>query len=348
MADDYLKALEIELSWLEQPRTVQTLFIGGGTPTHLTEPQLDRLFDALNRWLPLQSASEVTVECNPSDITPAKLDLLCGRGVTRLSIGAQSFNPDKLRRLERNHGPEQVVRAVEMAASRFQSVSLDLIFAAPNETLESWEQDLQQATSLGQDLQHISTYGLTFEHGTTFWNRRARGELQQLEDSLEAEMYSLAIDHLTANGFNHYEVSNFARVGSECRHNMVYWRGEPYFAFGAGAARYINGRRETNQRSTSSYLKKVLSGESPIAESEQLSPAAKACEQLIFGLRMMAGVDLDDFQSTTGFDVDELAGPEVGRFINSGLLERVASRLRLTRKGLMLSDSIWPELLTHQ
>ena len=346
LIEDYLQAIEIELSWLERPRPVETIFVGGGTPTHLAESQLIRLFDTIGRWFPLESDdNEISVEANPAGFTENKMDLLVGYGVNRLSLGGQSFNADKLQRLERDHCGDDVVCVVEQASKRFSSISLDLIFAAPDETLTEWQEDLELGLQL--PIQHISTYGLTYEHGTTFWSRRQKGELSSAEEELEADMYLSAISTIQSRGLVHYEVSNFARPGHECRHNMTYWRGEPYFAAGPGAARYIGGRRETNHRSLRTYLKRVLAGESPTDESEQLSIAGAACERLIFGLRMLAGVELTEFHDSTGFTVDELAGTEVAQFIEQGLLQVEDNHLKLTQAGLLVSDSIWPELLTR-
>ena len=192
---------------------------------------------------------------------------------------------------------------------------------------------------------HISTYGLTFEKGTSYWTRRQRGDLPQAGEDLEAQMYELAIDTLTAAGYEHYEVSNFAKLGHQCRHNEVYWTGGSYFAAGPGASRHIAGRRETNHKSTTTYIRRVLAGQSPVAEFEELSLEDRARERLVFGLRRLVGISLADFARETGYGIDALGGEPLVRFIEQGLLERSSVNLRLTRRGLLVSDALWPELL---
>jgi oxygen-independent coproporphyrinogen-3 oxidase len=172
-----------------------------------------------------------------------------------------------------------------------------------------------------------------------------RGQLVPLGEQLERTLYEMAIDGLQAAGWRHYEVSNFARPGFPSRHNLVYWTGRTYFAAGAGAARHVAGRRETNHRSVSSYLRRVLSGRSPVAEAETLPGEAAARERLVLGLRMLDGVRQARFQQETGFSVAQLVGPEVRRLVAQGLLEIQHDTLRLTREGLMISDSLWPDLL---
>jgi oxygen-independent coproporphyrinogen-3 oxidase len=191
----------------------------------------------------------------------------------------------------------------------------------------------------------VSTYGLTFENGTTFWSRRAQGELVECDEELQRDMYALAIDQLTAAGFEHYEVSNFAKPGCRSRHNQVYWSGDGYFAYGPGAARYINGVRETNHRSTTTYLKRVLSGQSPVEDAEELPAEARARELLVFGLRRMEGVSRSGFYERTGYHIDELIERPLRKFVELRLLADDGERIKLTREGLFVSDAIWPEML---
>jgi oxygen-independent coproporphyrinogen-3 oxidase len=272
-----------------------------------------------------------------------RLAVLREFSVNRLSLGAQSFDAAKLRLLERDHLANDIRRALELARRSFPSVSLDLIFACPGEALATWAADLEAALALRPD--HLSTYGLTFERGTAFWARLQKQELAEADEELQRSMYALAIDRLTQAGFEHYEVSNFARPGHRCRHNEVYWAGQSYYAAGPGAARYVNGRRETNHRSTTTYLRRVLAGQSPVAEAEELSSEDRAREALVLGLRRLEGIDRLEFAARTGFEVDELAGAAVRQFIDLGLLAADNGRMRLTREGLYVSDSLWPKIL---
>jgi putative oxygen-independent coproporphyrinogen III oxidase len=344
LIEAYLEALARELSWLEQPREVETLFFGGGTPTHLPPRQLERLFAIVREWFPLAAGGELSVEANPIDLDESKSQILSAAGVTRVSVGGQSFKEQKLEKLERDHVGLDVVSAVDLARTFAKSVSLDLIFGVPGETLNEWREDLEAAIRVVRP-DHISTYGLTFEKGTAFWSRLTHGELTRVDEEVERQIYELAIDTLTAVGYEHYEVSNFARPGHRCRHNENYWIGSGYYAAGPGAARFIGGRRETNHRSTTTYISRVLAGQSPVAESEQLAPEDAARERLVFALRRLEGIDTAEFATATDFRVEQLGGAALPRLIEQRLLDFTSGRLRLTRAGLLVSDAIWPEFL---
>jgi len=343
LVEPYLEALGLELACLEQPREVDTLYFGGGTPTFLASEQLQQLCELVLEWHPLAANYEWTVEANPGDLDQERVEVLADLGVNRLSLGAQSFRDEKLKILERDHHRNDIVRVAQWARSAGMRVSLDLIFAAPGESLEQWLADLEAAIAL--EPEHISTYGLTFEQGTTFWNRLQKQTLVAIPEELERRMYLAAIDRLAAARFSHYEISNFAQPGEQSRHNEVYWSGDSYFAAGPGAARYVDGVRETNHRSTSTYLKRIAQGESPVAQREQLDNEQRAREQLIFGLRRLAGVERHAFLERTGFTIDALAGKQIAQFVELGLLKDCSDRIHLTREGLLLSDSLWPELL---
>jgi len=340
----FLQALECELATLGQPRPVDTLFIGGGTPTLLEPADLERLLAIITAWHPLAAGGEFSVEANPEYFDQARASCLAAAGVNRISLGAQSFNSEKLRRLERSHTAADIARSVELARAAGASVSLDLIFAAPHETLEEWRADVHAAVALQPD--HVSTYGLTFERGTTFWGRLSRGELSPADEELERAMYAEGIDLLTAAEFEHYEVSNFARPHHRCRHNQVYWDALPYYAAGPGAARYVDGCRQVNHRSTTTWMKRVLAGESPVAESEILPPEDRAREALVLGLRRIEGVAMDAFARRFGYSIESLFGPEMlQRLIDQGLFTCAQGQLRLTREGLYVSDSLWSLVL---
>jgi oxygen-independent coproporphyrinogen-3 oxidase len=344
LAERYVTAMSLELAGLKVSHEVDTIFLGGGTPTHLTQLQLWMLLKLVQEWFPLAPGGEYSVEANPRDaLDVEKLTLLREQGVTRISLGVQSFSPTKLALLERDHDAEVIAQAVRNARARGLQVSLDLIFGTPGETLTSWQDDLRQAIELRTD--HLSTYGLTFERGTAFWSRLTHGELQRADEDLERDMYLAAIDTLTSAGFEHYEVSNFAQPGHQCRHNQAYWEGREYYAAGPGAARYLDGRRETNHRSTTTWMARVLQGESPVAESDTLSAEDRARERLVFGLRQLAGVNLASIQAATGVDIESLVGSKLAEFTEQGFFLRTGQHLQLTRPGLLISDAIWPYFL---
>ena len=245
--------------------------------------------------------------------------------------------------LERDHLAEDILEAVWLVREAGMKLSLDLIFATPGETLQEWQDDLTAVLEL--EPEHISTYGLTFERGTTFWSRLHRGELSTVPEELDREMYLAAIDLMTAARYQHYEISNFGKPSHSSRHNEVYWEGKGYYAAGPGAARYVDGVRSTNHRSTFTYLKRIQVGKSPLAEQEQLNPEQRAREMLVFGLRRIAGVDRQDFSKRSGYTVEDLSEKEIAHFVQHGLLTANDQNVRLTQAGLLVSDSMWPHLL---
>jgi oxygen-independent coproporphyrinogen-3 oxidase len=273
----------------------------------------------------------------------AKLRLLAEHGVTRLSLGAQSFDHSKLDILERDHRAADIHRAVALARHAIRAVALDLIFAVPGESLATWSADLTQAVALGTD--HLSTYALTIEKGARFYGRQRRGLLTLPAESVQRSMFVMAMDRLASAGYDHYEVSSFAHPGHRCRHNEAYWLGAAYYAVGPGAARYLDGCRALNHRSTTTYVRRILTGHSAVAECERLAPEDSARELLVFALRRLEGVDRRAFSGTTGYQLDQLVGPAVARFVALGLLADNGRRVRLTRAGLLVSDSIWPHFL---
>lgn len=350
----YLDALAIELSSLGEPRPVETLFIGGGTPTHLNLRQLRRLLETIACWLPLHGPNpEYSIESTPESLDVEKAALLAEFGVNRVSIGVQSFQPALLEALDRRHSADQIPAAVDAVRRFIPALSLDLIFAAPGSTLETWSADLEAALAFLP--QHLSTYGLTYEKGTPLWKDRERGLVNPLDENGELAMYELAMDRLTDAGYEHYEISNFAKRGQRCRHNERYWANEAYHGFGTGAARYVHGVRELNVRDTQLYVKKVLTGESPVFQKEQLGPRDRAFETIGTQLRRADGIDRWRFQEQTGFHLEELfpdriaAVPPDGRFlrhlVDAGLLEDDGISIRLTRRGKCVADCVIEELM---
>ena len=343
LMESYLLALRQELSWLDDTFQVDTLYLGGGTPSHLPPLLLEQLFQIVLERFTLAAGFEFTMEANPGDITPDLVRVMDTYQVNRVSLGAQSFSARKLAVLERNHDAAVIKQAVDWLQVAVPAISLDLIFAVPDESIDEWETDLRHAMALSP--QHISTYGLTFEPGTAFERRRQNEEFQLVAEEDDLLMYEMAIERLAEHGMEHYEVSSFAIPGKRSRHNETYWSGRSYFGAGPGAARYVNGRRETNHRSTIGYLRRVKAGQSPVVEQEELDRPGRARELLVFGLRRLAGIDCDQFADQTGFSVAELAGPAIQRLVDLKLLEVAGQQLRLSREGLFVSDSIWPELL---
>lgn len=341
--ENYLDAIDAELAALESP-TVSTLFLGGGTPTHLPPTALERLLKLVRHRFSLNREGEFSVEANPEDIDPAKLRQLRDHGVNRMSLGVQSFNDSKLKVLERGHRAKQACRTIEQVADVIPNLSIDLIFSAPGETAEEWDEELQTAFSL--PIRHLSTYALTFEKGTSFWSRRFHGELSDNDESVEVAMYQAARQRAKEYGFDHYEVSNFSRPGFRCQHNMSYWHGDGWFAAGPGAARFVSGVREVNHRSTSTYLRRMERGQSPTAEREAISVEQFARERAAFGVRVLDGIQFREFQKATGVDLRELCESAVDRSVNEELIEVSDDVLKLSERGVLFADTVASRFLS--
>ena len=343
LIDQYLEALERELRRLTQPLEIDTLYLGGGTPSHLGGERLERLFAMLRQTLHPVEHAEITLEANPLDVNEPFVAAARRCGVTRVSLGSQSLDVATLRVLDRDHMPDDVRRASGMLAEAGMSRSLDLMTAAPGQTVTVVERDLEAIVSL--EPEHVSVYCLTWEQGTAFETQRRKGLLEPVTDLAERAMFEAAIDRLGDAGFEHYEVSNFARPGHRCRHNEAYWDLRPWEAFGPGAARFDGRTRVTNHRSTTTWIKRVLGGHDPTGDRDAMSAEEAARERLVVGLRRRAGITVADFETVSGFTPRQLAAKSIDRWIADGLAVEEEGRLWLTRDGLLVSDSLWADVL---
>jgi oxygen-independent coproporphyrinogen-3 oxidase len=335
---------ELEAAGCQIPLAFETVFVGGGTPTTLPADPLRRLLAALAERADLQAELEFTVEANPATVTAPIAACLAGAGVTRVSIGAQSFDAGELRVLERIHQPVQVAQTVRTARSAgIGQVSLDLIFGIPGQTLDAWRRNLDAALALAPD--HLSCYALMYEPGTPLYDQLHSGLVRRADPDLEADMYLLAIDHLAAAGFRHYEISNFARPGCECRHNLVYWRNECYLGVGPSACGFIDGVRYKNVADTAEYVRAVQSGRSPRVEEERLTPSRRAHETAMLELRLTDGIDARAFARRHSVEPRELFASAIQRHASLGLIESDERGVRLTRRGLLVADSVIADFL---
>ena len=345
---DYLAAIERELTRLDAVPDrgrgnacleLASLYLGGGTPSH----GLKRLFDILHTRLVPLPAAEITIEANPQDVTEPLAAAAAACGTTRVSLGAQSLDATTLKALDRDHAPDDVRRAVDILLNRGFTVSVDLMTAAPGQTLTDVERDLDAILALSS--QHLSVYCLTWEKGTQFASLRSRGTLKPADESLERAMLELSIDRLEAAGFEHYEVSNFARPGGRCRHNETYWDCRPWEAFGPGAARFDGRVRTTTHRSTTTWMRRVLAGEDFAGDRDAMTPLEAAQERVVLGLRRRDGLRRADFLAASGFELDLVAGGPIRLWIDHGLATDDGEHVRLTREGLLVSDALWAEVL---
>jgi oxygen-independent coproporphyrinogen-3 oxidase len=288
---------------------------------------------------------EFTVEANPSSTDELKLELLRHRGVNRISFGAQSFNPDELRVLERIHDPQHIVESVRAArAAGFDNINLDLIYGIPGQTLDRWRETLYQAINLGTD--HLSCYALMYEPGTSLTRLRREGRLLACDEGIEAEMFELTIDLLATAGFEHYEISNFARPGRRCRANIIYWENREYLGVGPSAVSYLDGVRRKNVADVRKYVEAWQGGYGEVVvDEERLSPQARASETAIQMLRLTEGISFERFAAITGFEATQLFAEQFAHFESISLASRTATHFALTRKGLLLSNRIMEEFL---
>jgi oxygen-independent coproporphyrinogen-3 oxidase len=343
LIDRYFAALAVELERVREPLDLDTLYLGGGTPSHLGPDGLRRLFDLLHVKLRPVAGAEVSIECNPEDVTAALAEAALACGVTRASLGAQSLDAATLRALDRSHAADDVRRAVALLGERGLAVNVDLMTAAPGQSLTAVERDLDAAIAIGP--QHVSVYCLTWEKGTAFEGLRRTGALAAADEGDERAMFEAAIDRLEAAGYEHEEVSNFARPGHRCRHNEAYWDCRPWEAFGPGAARFDGRTRITNHRSPVTWMNRVLTGDDVTGDVDAMDAEAAARERLVVGLRRRAGVERAAFRAASGLDLDDLAAPAITRWVVQGLATDDGATIRLTRDGLLVSDSLWADVL---
>ena len=329
----FLDALLHELDAQQRelpPLRPRTIFFGGGTPSALSTPQLEYLLTGLRARLDLSELTEWTLEMNPATVSLEKASLLRSLGVNRISMGVQSWEPQLLAVLGRVHSAEQARRSYEiLREAGFDNVNLDLIFGIPTQTPEMWGRSLAATIALGPE--HISAYNLTYEEDTEFFRRFVAGELRQ-DDDADAALFEHTADTLNAAGYDPYEISNFARPGRECAHNLAYWQGADYLGLGPSAFSTVGERRWANVRDTALYNERVHAGESATGFQEEVPPAMRRAESIAFGLRTNRGVAAESLG----------AWPEqVAEFEGLGLLETTpAARVLLTRKGRLLADTV--------
>ncbi|GAF41423.1 coproporphyrinogen III oxidase [Agrilactobacillus composti DSM 18527 = JCM 14202] len=345
--DDYIHMLlrEIAMTMAENPQEkIDTLYIGGGTPSSLSPKQLDTLLKGIREILPW-SGGEFTVECNPNNIvTPERLTVMRQYGVNRLSIGVQSFNDTVLRQIGRKHTAQQAFDAIDMARrTGFSNISIDLIFRLPGQSEADFKQTLAQAIAL--DLPHYATYSLILEKKTIFYNMQRQGRLHLPSEDAEADMYELALNTFTDHGLPQYEISNFAKPGFESKHNLMYWHNEHYFGFGAGAYGYIGRDRYHNNGPIQQYLAPLHAHKLPVFEHHLVPFSEQVEEEMFLGLRTNQGVSKANFQAKYGYSIRDIYGDTLDKLIQHKLLEDSAGYLRLTHDGRFFGNNVFAEFL---
>lgn len=342
--DAYLDALENEMKLtaaLLPPETINTVFVGGGTPTVLDPRQMERFLSSVRRHFPIAPGAEFTMEANPGTTDPEKLAAMKAGGVNRISFGAQTFDEELLKAIGRIHEARDVVQSIANAkAAGFDNLSIDLMFGLPNQKLEQLKDSVDKAIAL--DLPHYSLYGLKVEENTLFYRLYQRDELPLPEEEEELAMYEYLMERLSGEGYRQYEISNFARPGFESRHNTTYWRNEPYYGIGAGAHGYALGERHVNIKGVQPYIDAAIQA-LPRLETTTVDAEEAMGDFMMVGLRMLDGVRQEDFaRQFDGASLESTFGEQLAKLQAQGLLERsVRLGYRLTPQGVVLGNEVF-------
>lgn len=342
--DRYLHAIEKELSVLRDRYVFNTVYIGGGTPSILSEVQLEKLLQSVIRYIPSSEIREYTVEANPGTLNANKIGVLKEYLVNRISLGAQSFQDRQLQFLGRIHSSNDARNAFDLLREAgFENINIDLIFGCPEQSIDDWEKDLKTVVELSPE--HISTYALTYEEGTLLTRDLEEAVIHKLDECVELEMYKTAIRYLTRNGYNHYEISNFAHDGSECVHNHVYWKNMGYVGVGAGAFSFIDGVRTSNEKDVLKYIDGINENKNVKSFREKLELDQFASETVVMALRLRQGISNTDFYERFGYTIEDQFGDQMNRLAKYGFVSYENERLKLTEKGLFVADTVMTEFI---
>ncbi|MFT8870989.1 MAG: radical SAM family heme chaperone HemW [Sporolactobacillus sp.] len=341
--DDYLEAVGKELMLYAEQGAVHTIYIGGGTPTALSQKQLIRLLREIRTAFP-QTVTEFTVEANPENVSDDKLSAMRAAGVDRLSLGVQTFNDRLLRQIGRLHTGEIAEQAVRRArAHGLTNISIDLMFALPGQTEADLHESLERAFAL--EVPHISVYALQVEPKTVYYNQLRRGDLLLPGEDIEADMYGQIMLAAERHGLSQYEISNFARPGSEGVHNSFYWRNGEYYGVGAGAHGYVDGVRYANAGPVKQYMAAVNAHGCARTSTHAVSVNEQIEEELFLGLRLRKGVSRTVFAGKFGCTLESIYGVQISALKKKGLLEEEGDHIRLTRRGLFFGNDVFSAFL---
>ena len=334
--------LEIRKDYL-QGEDIETIYLGGGTPSQLSLEELESIFTTIYNIYKVKEDAEITLEANPDDLAPEYVAMLRQLPVNRISMGIQTFQEDILKLLHRRHTAQQAIEAFQRCRNAgFQNISIDLMYGLPGETLETWEQDLQQAIALHPE--HISAYHLIYEEGTTLWNLRERHQVEEADEELSVTLFKTLIDELTQAGYQHYEISNFCLPELHSRHNSSYWTGKKYLGCGPSAHSYNGLSRQWNVASLDHYIEGIISGK-PDYEMEELDIYTRYNDFVITSIRTCWGMPLSYLRTEYGEDLYRYCLRMAKPYLSQGLLETKENILKLTKEGIFISDGIMSDLL---
>ncbi|MEK3975483.1 radical SAM family heme chaperone HemW [Psychrobacillus sp. FSL K6-1267] len=345
--DEYIESLGKEMAlWQDDlaKAKIETIFLGGGTPTALSLEQLERLLTLIHQYIPLEHVKEFSSEANPDELTLEKMQLMRKFGVNRLSMGVQTFNQDLLKILGRTHSNNHVYDVIQYAKqTEFPSISIDLMYGLPNQTMEQWKESLQEAFRL--KIPHISAYSLLVEPKTIFYNLLSKGKLSLPGEDLEAEMYGYLMDEMKRNGYKQYEISNFSYEGKASEHNLLYWNNDEYIGLGAGAHGYVNSIRYSNHGPLKKYMQQLEIGENPVMMQKEVTYEEKMEEEMFLGLRKNQGVSLSNFDKRYGKSLYEAYGNEIEELLKKELLEIKNDYVFLTNRGRFVGNEVFQYFL---
>lgn len=323
---------------------VVSIFVGGGTPSLLPASLMEELFAVLHQCFDIEADAEITIEANPGTLTMEKLELYRQSGINRLSLGLQSADDQELNYLGRIHTYEDFLKSYQRARQAgFTNINVDLMSALPGQDLHSWKTTLRKVLMLKPE--HISAYSLILEEGTPFFERYEKGLLEPASEELDREMYHWAVDYLAEQGYGQYEISNFARTGKESRHNCIYWRAEEYLGLGLGAHSYLAGERFHNPYSLRDYIAAAGEVSRLKEEVQQITREDALAEFMFLGLRLTEGASFLRFRERFGTEMQTIYGKEISELINLGLLEETEKGIRLTRRGIDVSNVVFEKFL---
>ena len=325
-------------------REIDSVFVGGGTPSILNENEINILFEKIKENFNIKSNAEITMECNPGTLTLNKLKVMKKTGVNRLSIGLQAVQNHHLKYIGRIHTFEEFEKNYHDAKQMgFDNINIDLMYALPNQSREDWMESLEKVVKLNPT--HISAYSLILEENTELFKMYERDEFNLLDENTDIEMYEYTINYLKSHGYNQYEISNYAKDNFECKHNVLYWKCEEYVGIGASASGYFNGIRYNNICELDNYEKMILEGEKPIEWEEKLSIKDEIEESIFLGLRMNEGIQISDFKEKYNFDFEKEYKNEIEKLSKMELIEIDNNRMKLTQKGREISNSVFVEFI---
>ncbi|MBS7578023.1 oxygen-independent coproporphyrinogen III oxidase [Enterococcus sp. MMGLQ5-2] len=340
--DAYITAILKEIEQAK-PEAQRTIYIGGGTPTAISPQQLRRLLEGIEARIDMSSVIEYTIEANPNDLTEEIVAVIADSKINRVSIGVQTFNSRLLKKIGRNHTPQDISTGIQrLREAEIHNLSIDLIYALPGQTIDDLRQTL--ASALALELPHYSIYSLILENQTVFMNQLRRGKLNLPDNEVEYEMYQIIRKALRNQGFKHYEVSNFGQRGYESQHNLVYWNNQSYYGFGAGASGYVDGIRYKNHGPIQHYLKGIAQKQPRVSE-EKLTIREIIEEELFLGLRKAEGISIEQFNAQFPFDFQQLYGVTVENLLEKDLVKIEEQRLKMTALGLNQGNDVFEAFL---